>query len=855
MSSATPAQFNSIIHGRERVLNEEELSKEAIELDMDNVLRGDFEGDVDCEEERVPDDPEFYSVDPDPWRVYLGKEENLSDSNEITRVLQTVQVFFVHATNDAMLSRMKNLFAPFRDTHGVFYCADRVTCHDSDHAEEPGYLLSPIEPEFVNLTTESLMYGPTLFPMLEDKGPALRVMDVFAGMGGFTMGMKAAGMQVCWAVENDTCPAEAYQHLFPDTVLFKEDVVVFTHLLRLYYEHIDETNVDQFDRDEDNINDSISDPAPQPGYFEVECIVDVRAKPMLAPSRFEWRDLIVEGRGQEGEEEVEEEDEDEEVEEVEGEYNFEVEYLVRWRHYDSAFDQWIPENEFSQRPTSLVTQYLDRKYGLTNIPRPGEVDVLIGGPPCQGVSTLNSWRMENRFADPRVGDALLLLCIQRLTHTLPLCLTLQNQMMFVMQSLGALLQVKYFVMENVPGLLSDLSFLRGIHDKFDSIEFDHTIAILSALHYGIPQQRSRVFILAKPRNAPWDLPDYPAPTHCALNVGLFHSALLKETLLNPFDVEFGLFAHTTAVDFLSDLPEFHLMTGHVHTPAPYRTVPRTVYQETLRGSCFSVSHHDSRGFSDRSALFGRSVPLSGGADNRDMPVDVQDQISEGVLRRRHGRVCRRIRWDEAVNTINRSPCVFSGCLMPNQMRILSIRELMRLQGFPDSVTFPSHHSLSDMLNCLGNAVPVNLGRAIAFEIRRAWKSHSMSTYPDNTTGVYQLELGRFLRQCSNDEKEIGSIWNDVLLPSSGTLLKQMEQFQELHSGVQRMWNADVKHEWDNLVELASSLYMVAITHRWHEGDIVMTQRRYRNSISYVSWGAEHVSKYGDVVLHACSFAY
>ena len=56
-------------------------------------------------------------------------------------------------------------------------------------------------------------------------------------------------------------------------------------------------------------------------------------------------------------------------------------------------------------------------------------------------------------------------------------------------------------------------------------------------------------------------------------------------------------------------------------------------------------------------------------------------------------------------------------LHPEQNRILSVRELARSQGFPDSYKFSG--TIGDRLREIGNAVPPPMARALGLEIRKA----------------------------------------------------------------------------------------------------------------------------------------
>jgi|TARA_Y100000031_G_C8196705_1_gene374056 DNA (cytosine-5)-methyltransferase 1 len=124
--------------------------------------------------------------------------------------------------------------------------------------------------------------------------------------------------------------------------------------------------------------------------------------------------------------------------------------------------------------------------GSRSLPKPGEVDLVVGGPPCQGFSGFNRNR---RLDDPR------------------------NSLIETFLGFITYLNPKYVLMENVPGLLSlgNGSALNAILSELKDLDFTTSLGILQAGHYGVPQNRWRVFIWgAKPGH---NLPMFPAPTH------------------------------------------------------------------------------------------------------------------------------------------------------------------------------------------------------------------------------------------------------------------------------------------------------------------------------------------------------
>jgi len=122
----------------------------------------------------------------------------------------------------------------------------------------------------------------------------------------------------------------------------------------------------------------------------------------------------------------------------------------------------------------------------------GEIDVLIGGPPCQGFSTIGNRASSDPFKrskhDPR--NTLFREYIRILNYVKP----------------------KFFVMENVTGILTQENgkVLKEMKEFFESSEYDFNYVILNAADYGVPQIRNRVFFYG---NRLGIKIDPPRPTH------------------------------------------------------------------------------------------------------------------------------------------------------------------------------------------------------------------------------------------------------------------------------------------------------------------------------------------------------
>src|SRR5665213_823224 len=118
--------------------------------------------------------------------------------------------------------------------------------------------------------------------------------------------------------------------------------------------------------------------------------------------------------------------------------------------------------------------------------RKGDLDVLVGGPPCQGFS-INA--PERFLSDPRNK-------------------LFKDYVRFLEE-----FEPKAFLFENVPGLLSlgDGKVLNLILREFARLDYHVTVKILFAAHYGVPQERWRLILLGSKFG---EIPP-PEPTHYA----------------------------------------------------------------------------------------------------------------------------------------------------------------------------------------------------------------------------------------------------------------------------------------------------------------------------------------------------
>ena len=279
--------------------------------------------------------------------------------------------------------------------------------------------------------------------------------------------------------------------------------------------------------------------------------------------------------------------------------------------------------------------------------QPGEADVLIGGPPCQPFSKSSYWVNGDalRLDDPRADTLTAYLRVLRETRP------------------------KAFLLENVYGLVYKNKdeglqhLLEGIACINQEAGTDYQVSwkLLNAAHFGVPQNRERVFLIGSREGASFE---FPLPTHGpAKNLGRFNDQ-------KPY---------RTAWDALADLPavpdESSLEVGG-KWGALLPSIPEG--QNYL--------WHTNRGGGLR--LFG--------------------------WRTRYWSFLLKLAKNQPSWTIQAQPGSAIGPFHWHSRKLTSL-EMCRLQTFPDDLTFDCGRT--DIQKMLGNAVPSLLAEALAREIR------------------------------------------------------------------------------------------------------------------------------------------
>ncbi|KAM0934075.1 putative DNA (cytosine-5-)-methyltransferase [Dioscorea sansibarensis] len=412
-----------------------------------------------------------------------------------------------------------------------------------------------------------------------------------------------------------------------------------------------------------------------------------------------------------------------------------LKFKVRWKGYDPSEDTWEPIaalNNSQRCIQNFVREGLKAKI----LPLPGDVDVMCGGPPCQGISGLNRFR---NFAAPLDDE--------------------QNRQIVVFMDIVQFLKPKYVLMENVVDILRFAKAALGRYalSRLVCMSYQARLGIMAAGCYGLPQFRLRTFIWGSHPQA--RLPQFPLPTH--------------EVILRcgtPVDFECNIVGYDEGQsrvlekalvleDVLSDLPA--VTNNEVREQMSYGSVPRTEFQQYIRTPRLGVGKRHNTADASRIILYDhrplpqneddylriREIPRRKGASYRDLPGVVVDSsntaqldpkkdrvllpsgkplVPDYAINLREGKTSRpfgRLWWDETVATVLTAPDMhYQVIIHPEQDRVLTIRECARVQGFPDYYKFCG--TIRDRYRQIGNAVAAPVGRALGYALALAWLKQS-----------------------------------------------------------------------------------------------------------------------------------
>ncbi len=319
-----------------------------------------------------------------------------------------------------------------------------------------------------------------------------------------------------------------------------------------------------------------------------------------------------------------------------------------------------------------------RKLGLAK----GALDVLVGGPPCQGFS-INA--PERFLSDPR------------------------NKLFKDFVRFLEEFQPKTFVFENVPGLLSlgDGKVFRQVHKEFERLGYHVTEKILFAAHYGVPQERWRLILLG----SKFSEIQHPEPTHFARGRANFRGGSTLTFRLTDADAK-RLLPAVTVGEAISDLPRLEM--GEGSETVGYTDQPHSAFAAMMRNAEGVTYNHYAAKLSKQNAE--RMKYIKPGGSWRDIPHHLLPKGMQRARKSDHTKRYGRLREDGLAGTVlTKCDPHWGAVFLPDQDRSLTVREAARFQTFPDSYKFLG--SRVSQYEQVGNAVPVLMSRAIALQLR------------------------------------------------------------------------------------------------------------------------------------------
>lgn len=293
------------------------------------------------------------------------------------------------------------------------------------------------------------------------------------------------------------------------------------------------------------------------------------------------------------------------------------------------------------------------------------VDLVVGGPPCQGFSQLG--RQEES--------------------------DLRNGLWQHYANVIAAARPTYFVMENVPRFLTSpqMELMRAATGKGGALQ-DYALEhdVLNAADFGSAQLRRRAVVIGHLRDVtPPGVPGATTPRH----------------------------QRKTLKDALSGLPE----------RVNRRDLPdRNVMADgkTLPGDFLTTELHLTRHYEPRSLERFALIPADG---NRfDLPYRLQAPCWRNHTTG-SGDVMGRLAWDKPSVTIRTEffKPEKGRYLHPTEDRALTHHEAARIQGFPEDYRWVG--TKTAIAKQIGNAVPIPLAVALASHISRAVAEHARLT--------------------------------------------------------------------------------------------------------------------------------
>lgn len=381
--------------------------------------------------------------------------------------------------------------------------------------------------------------------------------------------------------------------------------------------------------------------------------------------------------------------------------------------------QTFKENHSSDTVSLVKDMTKFKPEELAELVGTDHVDLIVGGPPCQGFSTVR------QFAGSNSGERLV-----------P---DPRRELYKFFLKFVEFFRPKVFVMENVLGIkrMQNGIYFSAIQHEARNIGYRVIAEEVNAWEYGVPQKRVRQLFIGTLSELP-----------------VFVSSQCLAKTHSPSHRTDGLLPLVTLGEAIDDLPV--LEAGDERVVQDYDLSRRAKYLKTYSGRYLSdvldaersesltwhcARPHNARDLRDFARLREgetSSKALARGVE-MEFPYD-KSSFKDRYTRQSRDRLCSTI-----VAHLKSDGLMF---IHPTQIRSLTPREAARIQSFPDTFRFSG--SRSDVFTQIGNAVPPLVGRAVGLGIRKYLEGSARGAKKPNLKASKKAEIIRELEQFIND---------------------------------------------------------------------------------------------------------